>query len=291
MHNKVAKNIKVAFFLNLIFSIIEFIGGILTNSISIISDSVHDLGDAISIGISYLCEMKAKKRPNNKYTFGYLRFSLIGALTTSIILLIGSIIVLYNAIPRLINPVTVNYNGMLILAVIGTIINGIAAYRTAKGANINEKAINLHLLEDVFGWIAVLIGSLAMRLFNLPIIDPILSIILAVYILLHVFEHLKEIIEIFLEKIPEDVDITELKKHLKEEHTEICDIHHVHVWTIDGITNYLTMHLVLNSKISREREILLKNIIKEDLNRENIKHITIEIGYNSEDCKEQNCKV
>lgn len=282
MHTKVAKNIKVAFFLNLVFSIIELIGGILTNSISIISDSIHDFGDAISIGISYLCEKKAKQRPNNKYTFGYLRFSLIGALVTSFVLLIGSILVLYNAIPRLFNPVIVNYKWMAILAVFGVIINGYAAYKTARGNNINEKAINLHVLEDVFGWIAVLIGSLLIKIFNLHIIDPILSIILAVYILLHVFEHLKKIIEIFLEKIPDDVDITELKKGLKQNYKEIKDIHHIHIWTIDGINNYITMHIVLDDSITNIQVITLKNNIKEELTKENIKHITIEVEYVSE---------
>lgn len=284
MHTKVARNIKVAFFLNLIFSIIELIGGLITNSISIISDSIHDFGDAISIGISYLCERKAKQRPNNKYTFGYLRFSLIGALVTSFVLLIGSIIVLYNAIPRLFNPVTVNYKWMMILAVFGVIINGYAAYKTAKGSNINEKAINLHILEDVLGWIAVLIGALLIQIFKLYIIDPILSIILAVYILFHVFEHLKKIIEIFLEKIPDDVDITELRKGLKENYKAIKDIHHIHIWTIDGIKNYITMHIVLDDSIKNNEVIALKNNIKGELTKENIKHITIEIEYASENC-------
>lgn len=282
MHTKVAKNIKIAFFLNLIFSIIELIGGVFTNSISIISDSIHDLGDAISIGVSYLCEKKAKQRPNNKYTFGYLRFSLIGALVTSFVLLIGSIMVLYNAIPRLFNPVIVNYKWMTILAVIGVIINGYAAYKTAKGSNINEKAINLHILEDVLGWIAVLTGSVLIQIFNFYIIDPILSVILAVYILFHVFDHLKKIIEIFLEKIPDDVDITELRKGLKENYKQIKDINHINIWTIDGVNNYITMHIVLDDSIKNSEIIVLKDNIKEELTKENIKHITIEVEYVSE---------
>ena len=225
MHNKVARDIKVAFFLNLIFSIIELTGGILTNSISIMSDAVHDFGDSLSIGISYLCEKKAKKRPNNKYTFGYLRFSLIGALITSIVLIISSILVVVHAIPRLINPVVADYNGMIILALLGVIINGLAAYKTAKAQNINEEAINLHLLEDVFNWVSVLIGSLIMKFFDLPIIDPILSIIIAIYILIHALHHIKEVFEIFLDKIPEDIDLTVLKKDIKSLDDSIVDIH------------------------------------------------------------------
>ncbi len=133
MKENSSKNIKIAFFLNLCFSIFELIGGIFTNSISIISDSVHDFGDCISIGISYFFEKKSKRKPDNKYTYGYLRYSLMGALITSFVLLLGSTLVLYNAIPRLFNPEDVNYNGMLIFALFGVAINGYAAYKTSKG--------------------------------------------------------------------------------------------------------------------------------------------------------------
>ena len=157
------KNIRIAFLLNLFFSIFEAIGGIFTNSISIISDSIHDFGDAVSLGISFLLEKKSQKKPNNVYTYGYLRYSLLGAIITSVILLIGSILVLYNAIPRLFNPVEINYNVMIIFAIFGFIINSYAAYRTSNAEKHNEKAINLHMLEDVFGWIAVLIGSIFIK--------------------------------------------------------------------------------------------------------------------------------
>lgn len=155
-------------------------------------------------------------------------------------------------------------------------------YRTSKGENINEKAINLHLIEDVFGWVAVLIGSLVIKVTGLYIIDPILSILLAIFILLRVFKHLKEIVEIFLEKIPDDVDIKELKIHLKNEYEEIIEFHQIHVWTIDGVNNYLTMHIVVADDIKHNKLIKLKNNIKSDLAKENIEHVTIEIDFASE---------
>ncbi len=291
MKENSTKNIKIVFFLNLCFSIFELIGGIFTNSISIISDSVHDFGDCISIGISYFFERKSKKKPDNKYTYGYLRYSLMGALITSFVLLIGSTLVLYNAIPRLFNPEEVNYNGMLIFAVFGVAINGYAAYKTSKGHGKNEKAVSLHMLEDVLGWVAVLIGSLIMKIFDTPIIDPLLSIGISVYILYNVYDNIKGIMVVFMEKIPDDIDVKELKKHLKSAYKSIIDIHHIHIWTIDGINNYITMHLVIDSNTEVQDIIDLKNSIKHELGHENIKHVTIEIEYAGEKCNDKLCNI
>ena len=150
---KTEKNILIAFILNITFSIFELFGGLITNSISILSDSIHDLGDAISIGISFFMEKKSKKHANNKYTYGYIRYSVLGGVITTAILLTGSILVIISAIKRLITPVEVNYTGMIIFAIIGTILNLIAAYVTKEGNSINQKSVNLHMLEDVLGWI------------------------------------------------------------------------------------------------------------------------------------------
>src|SRR5574344_1190297 len=147
---KTEKNILIAFILNIAFSIFEFIGGTLTNSVAIVSDSIHDMGDALSIGVSYFLEKKSKKKPDNKYTFGYVRYSILGALSTTMILFIGSIIVIYSSIVRIINPVVINYNGMIIFAIFGVIVNFLAAYFTKNGDSLNQKSVNLHMLEDVF---------------------------------------------------------------------------------------------------------------------------------------------
>lgn len=291
MKDNSSKNIKIAFFLNLFFSIFEMIGGIFTNSISIISDSVHDFGDCISIGIAYLFEKKSRRKPDSKYTYGYLRYSLIGALITAFVLLIGSIIVLYNAIPRLFTPVSVNYNGMLIFAVFGVLINGYAAYKTSSGRGKNERIVSLHMLEDVLGWIAVLIGSLVMKVFNMPIIDPLLSIGISIFMLYNVFISIKGIIDIFMEKIPEDIDVIELKEHLKKKYEMISDIHHIHIWTIDGTNNYLTMHIVINDDYNSSDIIKLKCLIKHELEHSDIKHVTLEIDYKSEKCSDKECNM
>ena len=187
---KTEKNILFAFILNLGFSIFEFIGGIFTNSVAILSDSIHDMGDALSIGISFVLEKKSKKKPNNKYTYGYLRYSVFGSIITTTILFVGSVLVIFESIKRILNPVEINYTGMLILAIIGVIVNIIATYTTREGDSLNQKAVNLHMLEDTFSWLAVLIGAIVMKLTDVHLIDPILSIAIAIYILYRAIRNL-----------------------------------------------------------------------------------------------------
>ena len=204
---KTERNILIAFILNIFFSIFEFIGGIITGSVSIISDAVHDMGDAASIGISFLLEKLSKKQPDTNYSYGYLRYSVLGGLFTTLVLFFGSAAVIYNAILRILNPVQVNYNGMIIFAIVGVTVNFIAALVTREGDNINQKAVNLHMLEDVLGWIVVLIGAIIMKFTDISILDPIISIFVALFILLNSFKTLKEILDLFLEKTPHSVNI------------------------------------------------------------------------------------
>ena len=179
---KTERNILIAFILNLSFSIFEFVGGVFTGSVAITSDAVHDIGDAASIGISYFLEKRSKKQPDEKYTYGYARYSIIGGFITTLILLIGSAFVIYNAIIRIINPVEINYNGMIVFAVVGVIVNFSAAFFTREGDSLNQKAVNLHMLEDVLGWIVVLVGAVVMRFTDFSLIDPIMSVGVSLFI-------------------------------------------------------------------------------------------------------------
>lgn len=279
---KTEKNILIAFILNLGFSIFEFVGGIFTNSVAILSDSIHDMGDAFSIGISYFLENKSKKSADKNHTYGYIRYSVLGGLITTVILMIGSIFVIYNAIGRIINPVEVNYQGMIIFAIIGVVVNFIAAYCTKEGDSINQKSVNLHMLEDVLGWIVVLIGAIIMKFTDIKIIDPIMSIGVAIFILVNAVKNLKEVLDLFLEKTPHDIDIDELKNHLlKIEGVE--DIHHIHVWSIDGFNNYSTMHIVSQSKDIDK----IKHKIREELEEHNICHSILETE--TQVCEEKEC--
>ena len=283
---KTEKNILIAFLLNLFFSVFELIGGIFTNSIAIISDAVHDFGDSISIGVSYFLEKKSKKKPDNKYTFGYTRYSVLGAIITNTILIIGSTLVIYNAIERIINPVAINHNGMIIFAIVGAVVNIIAAYATKEGDSLNQKAVNLHMLEDVLGWIVVLIGAIVIKFTNFTLIDPILSILVAIYILSNAIKSYKKIFNLFLEKTPEDIKIEELKEHILSI-KGVEGIHHIHIWSMDGINNYATMHIVTDTKKLDE----LKKAIKEELKEHGISHTTIETEDKDTECSEHECTI
>lgn len=279
---KTEKNILIAFVLNLAFSIFEFFGGIFTNSVAILSDSIHDMGDALSIGISFFLEKKSKKRPDKKYTYGYIRYSVLGGLITTCILIVGSILVIYSSVKRIINPVEVNYKGMIIFAIVGVVLNFIAAYMTREGDSINQKSVNLHMLEDVLGWIVVLIGAIIMDFTDIKIIDPIMSVGVAVFILINSLKNLKQILDLFLEKAPQNVNIDELKEHLLKI-DEVENIHHIHVWSIDGYNNYATMHIVTKSNNIKE----VKEKIREELEEHGICHAILETE--DEICNEVEC--
>lgn len=282
---KTKKNILIAFLLNLLFSIIEFIGGVITNSVAIISDSIHDMGDAMSIGVSYFLERKSTKSPDNKYTYGYIRYSVLGSIITTFILLGGSVLVIYKAIGRLVNPVEINYNGMIGFAVLGVSINFLAAYFTKEGDSLNQKSVNLHMLEDVLGWVVVLVGAIIMRFTDIKIIDPILSIGVAIFILINSLKTLKEVVDLFLEKTPNNIDIEEIKEHLLEI-KGVIDVHHIHIRSIDGFNNYATMHIVVDCDYKQ-----IKDKIKEELEEHGIAHTTIEFEGKDEECKSEKCEV
>ena len=286
-----SRNIFIAFMLNLIFSIIEFFGGIFTNSVSIISDSIHDLGDAISIAISWVLEKKAEKKPNKKYTFGYTRYSVLGALITSTVLFIGSSIMIYNSIIRIISPKPVNYDGMLIFAILGLLANGIGAFVTSRGDRLNQKAVSLHLLEDVLGWVAVLVASIVMKIADISILDPILSICISVYILVHVFGNFKRIFSIFLQKAPENVDVDCYIKEVMEDNQQIEDIHHIHLWALDDVNNCMSCHVVFPNNINISIIKKIKKKMKQEAKHHNISHITIEVEFENERCEDIMCSV
>ncbi len=282
---KTEKNILIAFILNLAFSVFEFIGGIFTGSVAIVSDALHDIGDAASIGVSYFLEKKSKKQPDAEYTYGYSRYSVIGSVLTTVILLFGSVVVIVNAVGRIINPVEINYTGMIIFAVIGALVNLCAAIVTREGESLNQKAVNLHMLEDVLGWIVVLVGAVIMRFTDFSIIDPILSVCVAVFILINATKNLKEVLDLFLEKTPHGISVEEIKEYIAGIHG-VLDVHHIHIWSMDGHLNYATMHVVTN-----EEPQAIKESIREELREHGICHATLELETEGENCGAECCHI
>lgn len=279
------KKILVAFILNLFFSIIEFIGGTITRSVAITSDAVHDLGDAVSIGVSYFLERKSKKQPDATYTYGYARFSVLGSVITSSILLFGSAMVIYNAILRIIHPVEIHYDGMIVFAVCGAIINFAAAVFTHGGHSLNQRAVNLHMLEDVLGWVVVLVGAIIMRVTDISLIDPLMSIGVAIFIFINAAKTLYAVLELFLEKTPQDVHTDDLCAHLLEI-DGVQDVHHMHIWSMDGQNHYATMHIVYSGDAHA-----VKHTVRDELREHGIAHATLELETEGEHCHEKDCHV
>lgn len=282
---KTEKNILIAFILNLAFSVFEFFGGIFTGSVAIVSDAVHDIGDAASIGASYFLEKKSRRQPDGEYTYGYARYSVVGSVITTLILLVGSVMVIGGAVGRIINPVKINYNGMLIFAVIGVLVNFGAAFVTRDGDSLNQKAVNLHMLEDVLGWIVVLIGAIVMRFTDFAVIDPVLSIAVAVFILINAVKNLKEVLDVFLEKAPLGISVDEVKEHILAL-DGVLGVHHIHIWSMDGHSNYATMHIVTNSEPHG-----IKDSVRAELSEHGIGHATLELEAEGEHCHDEHCHI
>ena len=282
---KTEKNILIAFILNLAFAVFEFFGGVFSGSVAILSDALHDIGDAASIGISYFLERKSKKKPDEIYTYGYLRYSVIGSVITTLILLIGSCVVIYNAVVRIYKPLAIHYNGMIIFAIIGVIVNFVAAFFTKEGDSLNQKAVNLHMLEDLLGWLLVLVGAIVMRFTDFSLIDPIMSIVVAVFIFINAIKNLKEALDILLEKAPKTISIKEIKEHILEIEG-IKELHHIHIWSLDGMQSFATMHIVTNQDPHK-----IKDVVRKELKEHGISHATLELESESEHCHNKVCNI
>ena len=274
-------------FLNVSFTIIEFIGGWLTNSTAIMADAVHDLGDSLSIGSAWILNKLSAKNSNNEFTYGYRRLSLFGALINGIVLVIGSIWVLFQSVPRLIDPVMPMTEGMLGLAVLGICVNGYAAFKLSSGNSLNEKVLNWHLLEDVLGWVAVFVVAIVLMIVELPILDPVLAICFTIFILFNVIRNLKDTLKIFFQAVPETEYIQKIRHDLNEIN-EIEEVHHEHCWSLDGEKNVYTAHVKLLSFIEFDVHKALKNKISEQLEKYNLACITIEFEYPGEECRDKN---
>lgn len=269
------KNIKIAFILNAAFVLIEIGGGLLTNSMAVLSDAAHDLGDTASLGIAWYLQKIAQRDRNDKFTYGYRRYSVLGAIVNLIILLVGCFFIIYETIPRLYHPERVHTTGMLFLAIAGVVINYLAMRSLKRGTSINEKVISLHFLEDVLGWVAVLIGSVAMLIWDIPIIDPILSLLIATYILYNVFRNSRVTFEVILQRTPHNVDLIHVRNRILD-HQNVRDVEDIHVWSLDGQYHIGSIVILFDSGISTDEIEATFELLHESLKEENIQHVTFE---------------
>lgn len=269
------KNVGFAAVLNILFTVIELVGGFLTNSLALIADALHDFADSFALIIAWYAEKKAKKPATSKMTFGYRRLSLLSATFTIIVLIAGSLFVLTQAIPRLISPEPVNAEGMVLIAVIGVTINGLGYFRLKKGMSQNEKVLSWHLLEDILGWIVLLTGAIIMKFWNKPIIDPIMTIGFTVFVLWGVSRNAKETLNLLLEGVPEYINIDEIKESiLSVEGVKM--VHDIHIWSLEGETDILTAHIVVEDKYLQKPD-KMRQSIKSKLEEHHIEHSTLEL--------------
>ncbi len=284
-HDVSSERIRVAFFLNFVFTIIEFIGGMLTNSTAIMADAVHDLGDTLSIGLAWLLSKISIKHPDDAFTYGYYRFSLLGALINGMVLIIGSIWVLSMALPRLLEPEMPHAQGMFWLAILGVAVNGFAAWKMSKGKTLNERVLNWHLLEDVLGWVAVLLVSIVLTFYDWPILDPVLSIAFTLFILVNVLKNTYQTIKIFLQSVPDNEMLDEIR-HKLTSLDHINAVHYLHLWSLDGERHVLTAHLEIDHMISANDQKLIKQEITKRLAHFSLAHTTIEFELPDEACRD-----
>jgi len=282
-HTTTSKNFKTVFLLNFGFTIFEIVGGILTNSIAIISDALHDFGDSISIGLAWFLERYSHKKSDSKYTYGYGRFSLLGALINAMVLIIGSTFVLANAIPRIIEPQATNAEGMIIFAIVGVIVNGAAVFKLKNEESMNARVMMLHLLEDVLGWIAILAVAIALLFWQTYILDAILSILITLYILFSVTVNLKKTISLFLQATPDHIQLEMIDEKLKSI-DKVISSHHTHVWSLDGANHILTTHLIVEKSTTRDEIVRIKSKCKQLFEDLKMTHFTIEIELEDEVC-------
>ncbi|WP_137165561.1 cation diffusion facilitator family transporter [Salinimonas lutimaris] len=283
-HSHTSEKIGWAFFLNFGFTIIEFIGGWLTNSTAIMADAVHDLGDTLSIGSAWLLNKLGTKSATKEFTYGYRRLSLLGALINGIVLIVGSAWILYEAVPRLSNPEMPETEGMIVLAILGVLVNGFAAYKLQGGKSLNEKVLNWHLLEDVLGWVAVLIVAIVMQFKDWPVLDPVLSIGFTLFILFNVIRNLVSTVKLFFQASPNNSLLQNVTDKLLELDA-VSDLHHLHIWSLDGEHHVATVHVV--SQFESKAEYLeLKESVSNALQEFELSHTAIEIELTSEKCRD-----
>lgn len=291
MHvHPVVKNMWVALALNLTFTCIEFVGGFLTNSVAILSDAVHDLGDSIAIVAAIVLEKYSHKKRTPEFTYGKRRFSILAAFFTSLILVVGSGFIISEAVQRFYHIEPVNSTGILWLSLLGIFFNGLAFLRLRKssGNSLSQRAVSLHLLEDVLGWICVLAGSIIMYFTNWYWIDPLLSLGIAAYILFNAVKNITSALRIFLQSVPKGFDEILLKDKIVALEP-VIKIHDMHCWTMDGEFHVISLHVVVKQDFQKENWYALRTEVLEIITSQGIQHATIQMESEEESCALVNC--
>lgn len=284
-HSNESKNLGIVFLLNFGFAILEFIGGILSNSTALIADAIHDMGDALAIALAWVFSKIGQKKRSKNFSYGYKRFSLLSALIASLILVFGAIAMLVLALQRIQNPLEVQSDLMILFALFGVVVNGLAVLKIKAGKTMNEKVISLHLLEDLLGWVAVLVGAIVIYFTGWHLLDPIMAIGISLWIFIHGLRKGGEVAQLFLQSMPENVDQEALIKSL-EKISGVKEVHDLHAWSLDGDKNVGSCHIVIKPKANPQS---VKKQVRDCFTAQHIQHVTIEVEGVSENCPHQDC--
>ena len=279
-----AKGIRLAFFLNTGFTILEIVGGFLTNSTAILADAAHDLGDSFGLGQAWYFERLSGRGRRGAYTYGYRRFSLLGALTSAVFLLISSLFILSRAVPRIIHPEHSNAPGMVVLAFIGVAVNGLAMKKLAKDSSLSSRTIALHFLEDILGWVAVLLVASILLVKDIHFLDPVLAVLVTLYVLSRLMTNLRSMLPIFLQAVPKGIDVASISSDI-EKIAHVRGVHHIHVWSLDGKRNVFSVHIMTDRNLAPEEYQRLKEEVRQVVERHGIYHSTVEIEFPEEVCR------
>lgn len=271
---------RFTFFLNLAFVVIEVVGGYYSGSLSILADAAHDAGDCLALAMAWFFSRLAQKKRDSHFSYGYGRFSLLGAVVSGTAIFFSSLAILFTSVPKILNPSEPNGLGMLALAVLGVAVNGAAALRLAKGSSVGERILIWHYIEDVLGWVAVLLGGLGVYYLGWNWLDPLLAVFIAIFVLRGVWKNLGHVVPLFLQAVPEEIDLKGLEESIRA-HKGVADLHDLHTWSIDGQHHILSVHVVQSSSGDT---VALKTEIREIAAKYGKFHVTIEVEGKSEDC-------
>ncbi|HQW86293.1 MAG TPA: cation diffusion facilitator family transporter [Flavobacteriales bacterium] len=282
VHADGARALRTAFLINLAFTLVELAGGWWTHSMAVLTDALHDAGDCLVLGTAWWLQRVALRGRDAHYSYGYGRYSMLGGWLTSLVLIAGAVGMLVVSVPKVMHAETPDTAGMFGIALFGLAMNGLAAWRLHRGATLNERGAYLHLLEDVLGWAAVLVGAVVIHYTGWAVVDPLLSVGISLYILVNAVGTLRRGTAILMQHVPEGIDLAAVRNHLLAI-PHVRDLHDQHTWSLDGSFVVHTVHLVV-SGVEHQEALAIKVRAREVLREQGIHHATIELEWEDEEC-------
>lgn len=277
------QTIGIAFFLNLLLSLFEIVGGLWIGSFAILAGAIHDFGDALSLGLAWYLESLASRKKNANFNFGYRRFSLLSALVTGVLILSGSLLICFHSLKDFASPHAPDPKLMFFFAALGITVNAFSAWRMSRGQSKNEKILTWHLVQDFLSWFAVLMTAILMNYVAWPWLDPLLAILLSVYVAFNVFKHLKSTMYLFLQGRPEEFDEAKFAEEVMKL-GGIFKVTNIGIWSLDGNYNILSCRIIFSKNFSVSELEEINKSIRHIASHQGNFEITIEPHY-APDCE------